>query len=603
MNVIKQKDNVLSNVPCTPVRVVESFDLTCVQILAVPVPFLSDNINTHFLAAFCLSGPGLLDAREKRAVWGAVPLEELKSLDLSSVLDWRRTLIRGVKYVARGFVVDFSGWLGAWKSWSCQHHSINGDFQPTGWLGTGELATALTDCIASTIDASREVSSVCCALFLACRSASAHNFIPLLVARLISLGGVPPSAASWWDDALVRAAAIGEALPLDMPASLGGTGPVVHAEATPWSPSAGMVDPSRVRVIFVSIDNSGLVLPRVVALKAVRISSVTVDYFNPDGSSEVKQVVDDSDSFFSFVRPDKPIERRVAHWTNDECVKDAPLLSDVWASFIEWASPEGISIVSSDGTPQVLLVAYNGWGFDFPVLLTDLMRLGCNIPGRWRLCSLAYELRMRPGCMHPDFFGAVQPTRDQQHCYEGPVSVMPYQRLAELYELLHGEVMAAAGPLREKDVQGPFNVLADVRGMAKCFSTASREQGFALSWRHTQSFLHAKGSFSAFVGFKVAASDAIELPDELPLSRILGVGAAAVRYGLALIPPDGPVELISDLRRVYTKLNLGESPGAAELWARKRLGIKSMFAVNVAAQMRPLANSTGDDTAAAAKSF
>ncbi len=95
--------------------------------------------------------------------------------------------------------------------------------------------------------------------------ASAHKFVPLLVASLISLGGVPPGAATWWDNALLRVAATGEALPLDTPASLGGTGPAVHAEATPWSLSSGMVDPSRVSVIFVNIDNSGLVLPRVVA--------------------------------------------------------------------------------------------------------------------------------------------------------------------------------------------------------------------------------------------------------------------------------------------------------------------------------------------------
>ena len=568
MSHIIDKDGISSYLPVTPHRVVESFDLTCVQVMAEPVSIVLNPGRP----AFRLSGPGLLDARAGRASWGKLPLEELRSLELSAVLDWRRTLIRGVKYASRGFDVEFSGWLEAWTSWASRHCSFSGDFQPTGWLGTGELAASLAECRLSTrVDASSEVCNVCCALFLACRSSSAHVFIPRLIARLIFLGGVPPSAASWWDDALVRAAAIGASPPLNAPASLGGTGPSVVAEAMPWSWASGMIDPSRVSVILLNIDNSGLVRPRVVALKAVKLE-------------------DSDNGFFSFVQPQKPIERRVAHGTDDACVDDAPLLGEVWASFVDWASPPAEHMTgkpSSDALPRVVLVAYNGWGFDFPVLLTDLARVGCEIPDRWRLCSLAYELRMRPGCMHPDFCVS-QPSVDEQQRPEGPLPAMPYRRLADLYKLLHEEAMRGA-----EDAELPFDALADVRGMAKCVATAARTRNFALSWRHTQSFAHASSIYASFTGFKVAASDAIVLPDELPLSRILGVGAVAARWGAALTPPNGPVRVIADLRRIYTELNLGASPGAAERWAHKSLGVRPAFVENVVAQMLPLAAEEG----------
>ena len=57
---------------------------------------------------YALSGPGLADASTLRATWGAEAQAELAALPLACAGEFRRTLVRGAKYAARGFAVDFA---------------------------------------------------------------------------------------------------------------------------------------------------------------------------------------------------------------------------------------------------------------------------------------------------------------------------------------------------------------------------------------------------------------------------------------------------------------------------------------------------------------
>jgi hypothetical protein len=92
---------------------VECFDLTCCCVHA-KVSGRSDEGGP----VLSIGGSGVLDCFAKKANWTETAIAELKSLpDFQGGEDFKRTLLRGVKYSSRGVNVDFTGWLTAWVAW------------------------------------------------------------------------------------------------------------------------------------------------------------------------------------------------------------------------------------------------------------------------------------------------------------------------------------------------------------------------------------------------------------------------------------------------------------------------------------------------------
>jgi hypothetical protein len=105
---------------------VECFDLSCccVGLTVVETKREVDNQKESRSLRLRVGGSGVIDAFSKRARWTDAAVAELKSLersyrysaiDQSWCTDYFRTLMRAVKYAARGVELDFRGWLAAWE--------------------------------------------------------------------------------------------------------------------------------------------------------------------------------------------------------------------------------------------------------------------------------------------------------------------------------------------------------------------------------------------------------------------------------------------------------------------------------------------------------
>ena len=173
-----------------PHAAVGSFDLTCVQVLARVPPAPAP-------CALIIEGTGLQDALARRARWGDSALTELAGLDGVCVADFRRTLLRGVKFAARGFDVGFEGWLTAFRAWR-DDLSVHGMLDAAS--GAAAVAWAATESAAEMLAASlqhealagapADVWHLAAALRLACAYSPVHHATQL-VARALGMRDMP----------------------------------------------------------------------------------------------------------------------------------------------------------------------------------------------------------------------------------------------------------------------------------------------------------------------------------------------------------------------------------------------------------------------------
>ncbi len=173
-----------------PHAAVGSFDLTCVQVLARVPPAPAP-------CALIIEGTGLQDALARRARWSDSALTELAGLDCVCVADFRRTLLRGVKFAARGFDVGFEGWLAAFRAWR-DDLSVHGMLDAASgaaaaaWAATESAAEMLAASLQheALVGAPADVWHLAAALRLACTYSPVHHATQL-VARALGMRDMP----------------------------------------------------------------------------------------------------------------------------------------------------------------------------------------------------------------------------------------------------------------------------------------------------------------------------------------------------------------------------------------------------------------------------
>ena len=81
------------------------------------------------------------------------------------------------------------------------------------------------------------------------------------------------------------------------------------------------------------------------------------------------------------------------HGLSDSLLAGEPTLDAVWRDFASWAR-------SLAGARTIVLLAYNGATFDFPVIRDDLARYNMAIPTDWLFADLLLHVRGSRGCAH-----------------------------------------------------------------------------------------------------------------------------------------------------------------------------------------------------------
>ena len=120
-------------------------------------------------------------------------------------------------------------------------------------------------------------------------------------------------------------------------------------------------------------------------------------------------------TFESFVKPTRTIHKQSSEKTGIYAhhVADADAFPLVWAKFLAWVEEE-----EKKEDAHIILVAYNGNGFDFPLLTNELKRYGLPLPSSWSLLDpLVWARRfVDESCLLRKNTGACSFVLNDVHC-------------------------------------------------------------------------------------------------------------------------------------------------------------------------------------------
>jgi DNA polymerase III epsilon subunit-like protein len=104
--------------------------------------------------------------------------------------------------------------------------------------------------------------------------------------------------------------------------------------------------------------------------------------------NQTNHIVDIISNFDTYVFTDKRISDRASEKTGitNEHLKDAPRTKSALTNFFEWI----ISLKLDE--EDVVLAAYNGINYDFPLMCSEMHRWEINIPRQFKACGISYLL-------------------------------------------------------------------------------------------------------------------------------------------------------------------------------------------------------------------